>query len=179
MDSILMAVTGTFFAFLRTSADRSSVSGKGKIHEIDQSGLYRVSEKQNFKDLIKPSAGCHIVRRTELKLLKEVFYGNFFDRRGFFPFFIWLLGFFLWRMDGVGKILLIREPEAALEIVKSANTGCIANVKAGEDGVKMVFLEISRPFRIGSDPEFCGKQDGAEHVRRKPWGMAAGIIRFQ
>ena len=76
-----------------------------------------------------------------------------------------LFGFFLWRMDLVRKVIFIRHPKTAMEIIKSTNTRSVAGRKAGKDGMEMVFLQVSSPFGIGSKFEFYGKQNGAKQVR--------------
>ena len=50
---------------------------------------------------------------------------------------------FLRRLDGIGKILAIREPKASVKIIKGTDTQSIANRTAGNNGVKMVLFEIS------------------------------------
>ncbi len=72
-------------------------------------------------------------------------------------------------MDFGREVVIIGKPEAGLEIVKSAGSRSVANRKAGEDGVEIVFLKISSPFSIGRDFELYGEENGTEHVGRKPW----------
>ena len=48
----------------------------------------------------------------------------------------------------------------------------VADREAGKDGMEMVLLQVSRPLSIGSDLALYGEQDGAEHVRGKPWCRA-------
>ncbi len=69
-------------------------------------------------------------------------------------------------MDGIGKVILVREPQTSQEIVKSAGTGGIPDEEAGKDGMEMVFLEVGSPLRIGRGLELDGKKDGTEHIGR-------------
>lgn len=131
-----------------------------------------VKEKR-FKNVIKPLAWSHILWWMELKLFKEFFYRDFLHRQSLCPFFAGLFGLFLWRVDRVGKVVFIRYPEAALEIIKSTDIGGIANEKPGKDGMKVVLFGDSSLPRIGSDLEFYGEEDRAEHVRGKPWGAGS------
>ena len=68
-------------------------------------------------------------------------------------------------MDGIGKVILVREPQTTEEIVKG--TGGIPDEEAGKDGMEMVFFEVSGPLSIGRDLELNGKKDGMEHVGRQ------------
>lgn len=63
---------------------------------------------------------------------------------------------------GIGKVILVREPQTPLEIVKSADTRGIHDEEAGKDGMEMVFFEVSGPLSIGRDLELNGKKDGTE-----------------
>jgi len=59
--------------------------------------------------------------------------------------------------------------KVVVKIIKSPNAWCIANHKAGKDGVKMVLFKSRSPGSQGSNFELHGKQIGSQHVRRKPW----------
>ena len=69
-------------------------------------------------------------------------------------------------MGGIGKVILVREPQTPLEIVKSAGTRGIPDEEAGKDGMEMVFFEVGGPLSIGRDLELNGKKDGTEYVGR-------------
>ena len=70
-------------------------------------------------------------------------------------------------MDRNGKVILVREPQTAQEIVKSTGTWGISDEEAGKDGMKVVFFEVSGSLSIGRDLELNGKKEGTEHVGRK------------
>nr|WP_296466888.1 hypothetical protein [uncultured Acetatifactor sp.] len=108
----------------------------------------------------------------ELELLQQPLYGDFLHGRGLFPFLIGLFGLFFRWVDRVGKVVLIRHPETALEIIESADTWGVADREAGKDGMEIVLFQVSRPLCIGSDLALHREQDGAEHVRGKPWCRA-------
>lgn len=109
-DAVFQAAAGTFFTFLCGGINRSAIPSKGKIKKVNQPVIYRLVKEKHFEDLIKPFTGSHVLRRMEFKLFKEILYGYFLDRRCFFPFLLRLFGFFLWRVDGIGKVVFVREP---------------------------------------------------------------------
>ena len=76
------------------------------------------------------------------------------------------MGLFFRGMGGIGKVILVREPQTPLEIVKSAGTRGIPDEEAGKDGMEMVFFEVGGPLSIGRDLEVNGKKDGTEYVGR-------------
>lgn len=145
LDSLFEAAAGTFLTFLCGNVDRCAVPGKGKAAKVDQPILYRAFNEQPFKDIIKPFTGSHILWRMELELFHELFYSDFLHERSFLTFLIRLFWFFLRRVDRVGKIVHIGQPERALEIIKSTDTRSVANGKAGKDGMEMVLLQVSCP----------------------------------
>ena len=49
-------------------------------------------------------------------------------------------------MDGIGKVILVREPQTTEEIVKGTGTGGIPDEEAEKDGMEMVFFEVSGPL---------------------------------
>lgn len=149
-DSFLQTVTGTLFTFLGGSINKSAVTSKGKIHEVNESLLYGMVEKKNFKYLVKPPAGFHVMWRFKFKLGKEILDSDFLNRRSFFPFLIRFFKFFFWRMNRIRKILIIRELQPFLKVIKSAGARSVANSKAGKDGMKMVFPGVGSPFGIRS-----------------------------
>ena len=171
-DAILETVAGAFFALLGGSIDGNTIPGKGEGKQINEPGLYGMVKKKHFKYVVKPFTGSHIRWGMKFKRFEEFLDGNFFNGRCLFPFFLRLFRFFLRRVDRVGKVVFIGQPESALEIIKSTNPRSISDIKTGKDGMEMVFLQVSSPFCIGSNLEFHGKQNGAEHVRRKSWCRA-------
>lgn len=168
-NSFFKAAAGAFFAFLCSGVNRRAVTGKGKAHEVKEAVPVRFEEKKFFEYLEKAETWLHILRRFLFKFFKEFLNGVFFNRRCLLPFFLRLLGLFLWGMQLGREIVVIGKPEAGLEIVKSTGSWGIADGKAGKDGVEMVFLKVGGPFCIGSDLELHGEEDGTEHVGRKPW----------
>lgn len=166
-DSLFQTVTGAFFPFLCGGINRGSVTGKGKAEQVNQSILYRVFKKKHLKNFVEESAGFHGSRRMLLELLKKVFDRDFFNGRSFVSLLIRLFGLILRGMGGIGKVILVREPQTSLEIVKSAGTGGIPDEEAGKDGMEMIFLEVSGPLGIGRDLELDGKKKGTEHIGRQ------------
>ena len=171
-NSFFKASAGTFFAFLSGGVNRRAVTGNGKIHEVNEAVPVGFQEKKVLEYLEKAEAWLHILRRILFEFFKEIPDGELFDRRCLFPFFLWLFGFFLWRMNIGQEVVIIRKPEAGLKIVKSTGSRGIADGKAGKDGVEIVFLKAGSPLCIGSDLELHGEEDGTEHVGRKPWFRA-------
>lgn len=175
-DALLEAFAGTLLAFPGGSIDRGAIPGQGEFLEAEKAFLLRSGEKKLLEQRKKEPAGSHILWRLEFKESKKVFDSNFFDRRCFFPFLIGLFGFFLGRVDRVREVLVVREPKAALEIIKGANARGITDAEAGKDRKEMVLLERICPLGIGSNLKLHREQDGAEHVRRKSrWRTKVGI----
>ena len=169
-NTIFETFTGTFFPFSGSRIDRSAVTSQGKVHEVDKAFLCGMVKEKGAEDVIKEPAGFHVLWRLLFKPVKKIFYGDLFDRRGLLTFCFRFFRFFPGRMEWIGKVIHIRKPQAGLEIIKSAGTRSITNVKTGEDGMEMVLLEVSGPFGIGNNFKFNGKKNGAEHIGREPWG---------
>ena len=167
--SFFKTVTGTFFTFLCSSVNRGAIPGNGKVEEVKEAILMGFQEEKVFEQLEKEKARLHVLWRCLFKLFEDVLDGKLFDRRCFLPFFVRFPGFFLWRMFFWRQINIIGKPKAVLEIVKGACSGSVTNSKAGKDGMEMVFLEVSSPFRIGSDFKLHREENGTEHVGREPW----------
>ena len=167
MDSFFQAVASAFFSLLCGGIDGSAITGQGKVTKINKSFLYGTVEEKRTEDLKDTFAGIHILRRVLFKLSEKIFDSDFANRRGLFPFFFWLLRFFLWRMNGIREIVFSGEPKPGEEISKGSNAGSIANGEPGDDGMQMVLLEVSSPFRIRSDLKLYRHKDRAEHIRRE------------
>lgn len=166
-DSIFKAVTGTFPAFPCGGINGRAVAGNGKAQEVEEAVPGGVQEEKILEYLEKPEAGLPILRRCLFQFFKEFLNGKFFNRGSFLAVFLWFGWFYLRGMDFRREIVITGKPETGLEIVKSTSTEGIPDRKTGEDGMEMVFLEVSSPFCIGSDLEFDGEEDGAEHVGRE------------
>lgn len=143
MESVFEAATGTFFAFLCSGINGSAVTGKGKGHEVNEPVLNGMGKKKYLKDLIELPAGFHVMRWFQFELFKEIFNRSFFNRGSFFSFFIGSFRLLLRRVDRIRKILMIGEPKPFLKIIKSTGTGSVTDSKAGKDGVKLIFFEVS------------------------------------
>ncbi len=117
------AAAGTFFTLLCGAVNRSAVTGNGKAHEINEAILVGFQEKKIFEYLEKAQARFHILWRCLFKFFEKILGGELFDRRGLLPFFLWLLWFFLWRMNFGREVGIIRKPKAGLEVVKSLIKG--------------------------------------------------------
>ena len=168
-DSFFKTAAGALFAFLCGGVNGSAVPGNGKVHEVNEAVPVRFQKKKFFEYLEKTETGFHVLRWFPFKFFKKFLDGGLFNGRCLLPFFLWFLGFFLWGMHIWGEVVVTGKPEPGLEVVKSAGSRSIADSKAGKDGVEIVFLEVGSPFCIRSDLELHGKENGAEHVGRKPW----------
>lgn len=166
--------TGIFTGTVGASADKTDFRAFEFCSALYGFGAVpvRFQEKKFFEYLEKSEAWLHILRRFLFKFFKEFLNGDFFDRRSFFPFFLWFLWLILRGMLSGQEIVIIGKLETGLEIVKSAYSRSIADNKAGKDSVEMVFLEVSSPFCIGSNLELRREENGTEHIRRKPWFRA-------
>ena len=71
-------------------------------------------------------------------------------------------------MNGIGEIVIFREPKPSGKVVKSPDTRRMADHETREDGVKKVVLQGRSPGSKGRDFELHRKQVGAQHIRRKP-----------
>ena len=167
VDSFFQAVTGAFFPLLSSSIDRGAISGQGKVTKLNEPFLYGTVEEKRTKDLKDTFAGLHILRWVLFKLPEKVFDSEFVNRRSLFSFFFRFLRFFLWYMDRIGEIVFPGDPKPGEEISKGSNAGSIANGKTGDDGMQMVLLEVSSPFRIRNDFKFYRHKDRTEHIGRE------------
>jgi len=64
------------------------------------------------------------------------------------------------------KIILIRIPKPAKEVVKGTDPGSVTNFKAAEDGIKGINFKLRSPVGGGSNLEIKGKQIGTVHAGR-------------
>lgn len=166
MDTLFQTVTGAFFSFLCSGINRGAVTGKRKAEQVNQPILYGMFKKKHLKNVVEESAGFHVRGRSRLELLKKVFDRDFFNGRSFAALLIRLFGLFLRGMGRIRKVILVREPQTAQEIVKSTGTWGISDEEAGKDGMKVVFFEVSGPLSIGRNLELNRKKEGTEHVGR-------------
>ena len=176
VDSFFQAVTGAFFSLLSSGIDRSPISGKGKGHKINQAFLSRTVKEKPMKDFKDTFTRIHILRRIFCKLSEKIFDSDFVNRWSLFPFFFRFLRLFLRWMDGIREIIFLRNPKPGEEISKGSNAGSIANGETGDDGMEMVLLEVSSPFRIRNDFKFYRHKDRTEHIRREPGFRAKNRI---
>lgn len=160
MDPLFQTATGAFFSFLCSGINRGAITGKGKAEQVNQPILYGMFKKKHLKNFVEEFAGIHVSGGICLELLKKVFDSDFFNRRSFVALLIRLFGLSFRWMGGIGKVILVREPQTPLEIVKSAGTRGIPDEEAGKDGMEMVFFEVGGPLSIGRDLELNGKKDG-------------------
>ena len=166
-DAFFQAITGAGFPFTRPGINRGPVTGECEVLQIDQSLRNGFIQEQGTEDLKETPGRSEILRRFEFKSVQEVIDGHFFNGIRFLPFLRWFLRFSLWRMDGVGEVVIFREPKPPDKVVESPDTGGIADREARKDGVKKVLLEGRSPGSQGRDLELHGKQIGAQHIRRK------------
>jgi len=167
--AIFLTFTDPLFPLLCGSTDRSAVTGKGQMARNDQSFMDGQIEKLLF---IKAENKEKRISRFELPAFqkgKEP--GSHAGRIAgsliafLFPF-RWL--HFREAVFGreIGRAIL---PNAGKEIIKSTNTGGIAERESAEDGIKRSFPEHTAPDSDGSYLQFQSKQIGTQHAGREPW----------
>ena len=101
-DTIFEASAGTFFPFPGGSIDRSAVTGKGKIQEVNKPFANGMFKEKGAEDPIKEPAGFHAVRGLLFKEGKKVFHGGLFNRRSLLAFLVRFFRLFLRRMERAG-----------------------------------------------------------------------------
>ena len=75
------------------------------------------------------------------------------------------------------KIIRIRIPKPAKEIIESADTGSIPKLETAEDSIKGIDLQLSSPVGDGTDFKINGKQIRPLHTGRSPWfGAKNGVF---
>jgi hypothetical protein len=55
-----------------------------------------------------------------------------------------------------------------MKVIKVANTRGIADIKARNNGMQVIFFRSEAEPYVGSYFKFSKNKDGAKHVRRKP-----------
>ena len=174
--AVFPAIADPFFSLLRSSTDRSAVTGKSQMVWIDQSLLNRTIQELL---LIKPKNKGKRIFRFEVPMLqqREKFGRSAGRIAGSFIAFL----FPLWRLhfrETVfrGKIVRVILPDAGKEIIKSPDTGSIPERESAEDGIKRSFPEHTAPECDGSYFQFQSKQIGTQHTGREPWFRAKNRV---
>ena len=167
--AVFPAIADPFFSLLRSSTDRSAVTGKSQMVWIDQSLLNRTIQELL---LIKP--------KDEKKGILRFQFPTFQQRKKFgcgtgritgsFITLLFPFGWFHFRETIFrGKIAPVILPDAGKEIIKSPDTGSIPERESAEDGIKRSFPEHAAPDGDGSYLQLQSKQIGAQHAGREPW----------
>ena len=174
--AVFLTIADAFFPLLRSSTDRSAVTGKSQMVWIDQSLLNRTIQELL---LIKPKNKEKRIFRFEVPMLqqREKFGSGTGRIAGSFIAFL----FPLWRLhfrETVfrGKIVRVILPDAGKEIIKSPDTGSIPERESAEDGIKRSFPEHTAPECDGSYFQFQSKQIGTQHTGREPWLRAKNRV---
>ncbi len=165
--AVLPAIADPFFSLLRSSTDRSAVTGKSQMVWNDQSLLNRTIQELL---LIKPKNKEKRIFRFEVPMLqqREKFGRSAGRIAGSFIAFLFSFRWFHFRETVFrGKIVRVILPDAGKEIIKSPDTGSIPERESAEDGIKGSFPEHTAPDRDGSYFQFQSEQIGAQHVGRK------------
>ena len=167
--SFLLTIADPFFSLLCGGADRSTVTGKGQMHRIDQplvDGTVQKlllietenKEKRVFRFQVptfqqRKKFGSRAGRITGSLIAFLFSFGRLHFRKTIFR----------------GKIVAVVLPDAGKEIIKSPDAGSVPERETAEDGIKGSFPEHTTPDRDGSYLQLQSKQIGTQHTGRKPW----------
>lgn len=171
-DPFFHAIARTGLPLPGTGVNRGSVTGNGKVLKVDQFLANGSIQKHRFKDIKETFRRSEILRRFDLKFSQEVIDRYFFNRVRLFAFLLWLFWFLLRRVERIGNVVPIRQPQTAGKIIEGTNTRGVPDGKTGKDGIEVVLFQTGSPGSKGRDFEFHGKQIRAQHIRRKPWFRA-------
>ena len=174
--AVFPAIADPFFSLLRSSTDRSAITGKSQMVWIDQSLLNRTIQELL---LIKAKNKEKRIFRFEVPMLqqREKFGRSAGRIAGSFIAFLFSFRWFHFRETVFrGKIVRVILPDAGKEIIKSPDTGSIPERETAEDGIKRSFPEHAAPDRDGSYFQFQSKQIGAQHAGREPGFRAKNRI---
>lgn len=166
--TVFLTIADPFFSLLRSSTDRSAITGKSQMVRMDQTILNRTIQELL---MIKP--------KDEKKGIFRFQFPAFQQRKKFgcgtgritgsfialpFPF-----GWFHFRETIFGgKIAPVILPDAGKEIIKSPDTGSMPERETAKDGIKRSFPEHAAPECDGSHLQLQSKQIGAQHAGREP-----------
>ena len=165
---IFLTIADPFFSLLRSSTDRSAVTGKSQMVWIDQTFLNRTIQELL---MIKPKDEKKGILRFQIPAFQQrKKFGSGTGRiTGSFLTFLFPFGWFHFRETIFrGKIVRVSLPDAGKEIIKSPDTGSIPEGETAEDGIKRSFPEHAAPDGDGSYFQSQSKQIGAQHAGRKP-----------
>ncbi len=98
---------------------------------------------------------------------------TFSKRLGFSTFLLRLFYFFLFERTDMGrKIIRIRIPKSSGKIIKSTNTGSIAEIKSTEDGIKRIDLKLGSPVSNGMDFKINRQKIRTLHAGWSSWSRS-------
>lgn len=166
--TVFLTIADRCFPLLRSSTDRSAVTGKSQMVWIDQSFLNRTLQELQ---MIEPENKGKRIFRFELPVFQQrKKFGCGTGRiTGSFLTFLFSFGWFHFRKTVFrGKIVRVILPDAGKEIIKSPDAGSIPEGKSAKDGIKRSFPEHATPDRDGGNLQLQSKQIGAQHTRREP-----------
>lgn len=148
--AVFLTIAVLLFALLRSSPDRSTVTGKSQMVWVDQSLLNRTNQELL---VIQPeNKGKRIFRFQFPAFQQRKKPGSCTGRvtKGLIAF-LFPFGRFHFRETVFrGKIVGGVLPDAGKEIIKSPDAGSIAELETAEDGVKGSFTKHAAPDGNGS-----------------------------
>ena len=167
--AVFLTIADPFFPLLRSSPDRSAVTGKRQKVWINQTFLNRTIQELLMIEL--ENKGKRIFRFEFPAFQQRKKFGCGTGRiAGSFLAFLFSLGWFYFRETVFrGKVVPVILPDAGKEIIKSPNAGSIPERETAEDGIKRSFPEHAAPDRDGGYLQLQSKQIGTQHTGRKPW----------
>ena len=167
--AVFLTIADPFFPLLRSSPDRSAVTGKRQKVWINQTFLNRTIQELLMIEL--ENKGKRIFRFEFPAFQQRKKFGCGTGRiAGSFLAFLFSLGWFYFRETVFrGKVVPVILPDAGKEIIKSPNAGSIPERETAEDGIKRSFPEHAAPDRDGGYFQLQSKQIGTQHTGRKPW----------
>lgn len=167
--AVFLTIADPFFPLLRSSPDRSAVTGKRQKVWINQTFLNRTIQELLMIEL--ENKGKRIFRFEFPAFQQRKKFGCGTGRiAGSFLAFLFSLGWFYFRETVFrGKVVPVILPDAGKEIIKSPNAGSIPERETAEEGIKRSFPEHAAPDRDGGYLQLQSKQIGTQHTGRKPW----------
>ena len=166
--AVFLTIADPFFPLLRSSPDRSAVTGKRQKVWINQTFLNRTIQELLMIEL--ENKGKRIFRFEFPAFQQRKKFGCGTGRiAGSFLAFLFSLGWFYFRETVFrGKVVPVILPHAGKEIIKSSDTGSIPERESAEDSIKGSFPEHTAPDRDGSYLQLQRKQIGSHHAGREP-----------
>ena len=100
---VFQTITGAGLPFPCSGINRGTITGDGKVPQINQSFIDGFIQELGFKDIKEPFCRSEILRGFNLEFLQKVINRYFFDRGCLFALFLWLFGLLLRRMKRIDR----------------------------------------------------------------------------